>query len=145
MMYCKAVFFHDPASEAKILASLDPKEQKILGREIQGWDDYLWLSVCERVAFEGNWWKFSGDGEKKKWWRDTLLETRERELCEASTKDKRWGFGYREKDALKYRKNWGANLLGKALMRVRGKLRERMKKIEEGERIDCLVSGYRKE
>lgn len=128
MMYAKALYFYDLPSSSQIMATPDPKEQKSLGRAIANYDDALWLTVCERVAFEGNWWKFSG--EQNKGYRDVLLGTRDRELCEASTKDRRWGIGYREKDALNYRRNWGSNLLGKALMRVRKRLRQRIGEIE---------------
>lgn len=60
---------------------------------MEGYEDSMWLRVCECVAFEGNWWKFDGTGEVKEEWRGILLETRDRELCEASTKDRRWGIG----------------------------------------------------
>jgi ribA/ribD-fused uncharacterized protein len=138
MMYCKTLYFHDPSSSCQILASPDPKEQKKLGREVAEWDDFLWLSVCKRVFFEGNWWKFSGGTviPEKQGWRDVLLGTGEREICEASSKDRRWGIGYNEKNALQYRNKWGANFLGKGLMKVREKLRERVKDIEEGKRSD---------
>lgn len=132
MMYCKALYFSDPESGTKILASSDPKEQKSLGRKVKGWDDYIWLEVCERVAFEGNWWKFGPNMG----WREVLLSTNEREICEASSKDSRWGIGYNEKNAMAYRNKWGANLLGKTLMRVRAKVKERLKEIEEGTRTD---------
>ncbi|KAE8440478.1 hypothetical protein EG329_007444 [Mollisiaceae sp. DMI_Dod_QoI] len=141
MMYCKAVYFSDPESGAKILDSTDPKEQKALGRQVEGWDESIWRQVCERVAFEGNWWKFSGGEKEKQQRRRILLGTGERELCEASTKDRRWGIGYREKHAMKYRKNWGENLLGKALTRVREKLRERVKDIEDWVRSDWDLPG----
>src|SRR5690349_15481542 len=56
MMFAKALFFHDEASGEKIMDTLDPAEQKSLGRNIKNFDDFLWRQVCERVAFEGNWW-----------------------------------------------------------------------------------------
>lgn len=95
--------------------------------------------------FEGNWWKFynSTDSieEGKMGYRDVLLGTGEREICEASRMDRRWGIGYQEKDALKYRSNWGANFLGKGLMLVRAKMRERIGEIERGERADWDLPG----
>lgn len=142
-MFCKALYFHDTPTGSLILSSPDPKTQKALGRSVKGWDDDLWLGVCERVVFEGNWWKFSGGTvvPEKQGWRDVLLGTGEREICEASSKDRRWGIGYKEKDALQYKAKWGANLLGKGLMRVREKLRERVKEIEEGKRSDWDLPG----
>jgi ribA/ribD-fused uncharacterized protein len=56
--------------------------------------------------------------------RGLLLATGERELVEASPSDRIWGVGYVEKDAGRNRVKWGQNLLGKALMEVRGRIRE---------------------
>lgn len=53
-----------------------------------------------------------------------LLETGERELVEASPMDRIWGIGFGEKNAGARRHRWGQNLLGKAAMNVRGRLRE---------------------
>lgn len=66
--------------------------------------------------------KFSQDGVLK----DRLLATGERELVEASRGDRVWGVGFNAKDALSRREEWGLNLLGKALMRVRKRIREQM-------------------
>jgi len=115
----------------KIMESKDPAEQKAMGRKIKGWDAFLWRSVCERVAFEGNWWKFSGNET----WRNVLLGTGDREICEASKVDRRWGIGYDAEEAMRYKDNWGENLLGKALVRGRTCLRERLRKVERGERV----------
>ena len=100
-MYCKSLFFHDHTSGEKILKSKDPAKQKAIGRKINRWDAILWRSVCERVAFEGNWWKFSANEA----WRNVLLGTGEREMCEASRVDMRWGIGYNAGEAMKYRCN----------------------------------------
>lgn len=131
-MFAKALFFHDHTTLSQIMSTSDPATQKKLGKQVANFDDYLWVHVCERIAFEGNWWKAAC------WphFRDTLLGTGEKEICEASSKDRRWGIGYKEKHAERYRANWGANLLGKCLMKVRGRLRERMKEVEEGGRVD---------
>lgn len=67
--------------------------------------------------------KFSVSGEAqslRKW----LLATGESELVEASPMDRIWGVGFTEKDAGANRHRWGQNLLGKALMEVRARLRE---------------------
>ncbi|KAH6665984.1 hypothetical protein B0J14DRAFT_605063 [Halenospora varia] len=101
MMFAKALFFHDEASGEKIMDTLDPAEQKSFGRNIKNVDDFLWRQVCERIAFEGNWWNFS----QNKAFRDG---------------DRRWGIRYQAHEAMKCRQFWGENLLGKALMRVRG-------------------------
>lgn len=122
MMYCKAIFFSDPASAEKIMASEDPAFQKKMGRLVKGFSAAQWRNVCERVVFEGNWWKFS----QNRAYRETLMGTGERELCEASRADRLWGIGYNAKEALQYRRLWGENLLGKGLMRVRKEIKERL-------------------
>lgn len=87
---------------------------------------------------QGNWYKFTSPkesviGGEGKWGRTSvekvpslakkLLETGERELVEASPYDRVWGIGYGAADAEDSREFWGENLLGKALMRVRDRLR----------------------
>lgn len=76
-----------------------------------------------RIVEEGNYLKFtvSEDAESL---RAMLLVTGERELVEASPRDRIWGVGFAEKDAERNRVRWGQNLLGKALMSVRARLRE---------------------
>jgi hypothetical protein len=57
----------------------------------------------------------------------TLLSTENKIIVEASPYDTIWGIGlYHEDDRVLDEKNWkGMNLLGKALMEVREKLRDR--------------------
>lgn len=52
--------------------------------------------------------------------RERLLNTGKRELFEASPSDRIWGIGFSISEAKKTNKrNFGSNLLGKALMEVR--------------------------
>lgn len=67
----------------------------------------------------------------KRW----LLATEERELVEASPMDRIWGVGFAEKNAGANRHRWGQNLLGKALMVVRTRLREE-EKAKKGKEVD---------
>jgi hypothetical protein len=97
--------------------------------------DFLFFCAClngscadlrtekSRIVEEGNYHKFtiSEDAERL---RILLMETGERELVEASPMDRIWGVGFNEKNAGYNRKKWGQNLLGKALMVVRDRLRE---------------------
>lgn len=75
------------------------------------------------IVVQGNWLKFtvSEDAENLGEW---LLATGQRELVEASPGDRIWGVGFKERDAGTNRHRWGQNLLGKALMVVRTRLRE---------------------
>lgn len=86
------------------MSTLDPGEQKELGRRAKPEDgEALWRTVCERVAFEGNWWKFA----RKRAYRAVLEGTGERMICEGARKDRKWGIGYNAAEAMNYRKNWG--------------------------------------
>jgi ribA/ribD-fused uncharacterized protein len=92
MMYCKPIYFSNSDSAFMIMAISSPKDQKTLGRHIEGWDEFLWREVCERVVCEGNWWKLTQIPAR----REIMLAIGEREICEASRKDRRWGIGYIE-------------------------------------------------
>jgi ribA/ribD-fused uncharacterized protein len=83
-----------------------------------------------RIVEDGTYHKFtkSVDAENL---RKMLLETGDKELVEASPMDRIWGVGFGEKNAEKNRHRWGQNLLGKALMSVRERLRVEAEK--EGE------------
>jgi ribA/ribD-fused uncharacterized protein len=79
------------------------------------------------IVTQGTYHKFtiSDDAENL---RRMLLATGERELVEASPSDRIWGVGFAERDAPRNRYRWGQNLLGRALMDVRTRLREEGKK-----------------
>lgn len=81
-----------------------------------------WIDKFE-IVVQGNMRKFtlSEDAENMRKW---LLATGDRELVEASPMDRIWGIGFAAKDAGENRHRWGQNLLGKALMVVRTRLRE---------------------
>ncbi|KAI9740214.1 MAG: hypothetical protein M1834_004792 [Cirrosporium novae-zelandiae] len=126
MMYCKALHFSDAASAASILAAPDPQTQKALGRQVANFDDERWKEVREKIVEEASWYKFTVDEALRK----GLLETGVRELVEASPRDRIWGIGFGARNAEASRARWGLNLLGKALMKVRGR-------IAEGEKVEA--------
>ena len=119
-MYHKAIVFDDQEIADKIALEPKAKNQKALGRKVKGFDDKKWKAKREEIVEEGNWWKFtqSKEGGLSK----MLLETGDRLLVEASPYDRIWGVGYGAANAEANRDNWGENLLGKALMRVRDRL-----------------------
>ncbi|MDI1487088.1 MAG: hypothetical protein OHK93_006351 [Ramalina farinacea] len=124
MMHAKAVLVSpnkssDTDKAALILAAKDPSEQKGLGKKVSRWDEKAWEDVRFENVVEGNWLKFS----TSKHLREKLLATGDRELVEAAPKDRVWGVGYNVRQAARYRNSWGQNLLGKALMAVRERLR----------------------
>lgn len=81
------------------------------------------------MVARGNTLKFTQHPEL----RAALLQTGSRLLAEASRFDRVWGIGYGEADAEQHHpKNWGLNLLGKAIMEVREALRkEETQAVEE--------------
>ena len=130
MMHQKAILFSDSEVALQILACTSPKEQKSLGRQVSNFDDKVWKDNRERIVEEASYWKFKkgkDEGVLKRdgvSLRDRLLDTGDREVVEASPRDRIWGVGFGEKNAGKRRADWGLNLLGKALMVTRKKLRE---------------------
>lgn len=121
MMYMKAVFFNDITTSNEILKTESPREQKELGRKVEGFDSQLWDSVCFQIVYRGNYHKFTQNKDLK----DILLRTKDRILVEASPQDKIWGVGLHESDILiNNPMNWkGKNLLGWVLMLVRQELK----------------------
>lgn len=119
IMWRKATEFGDHASAEAILQAKTPAECKKLGRRVKHFDDRKWTEVREQVAFDAVWHKFR-DNPKL---RDFLLNTGDLILVEASPSDRIWGIGYSEEEAWDNRHQWGENIIGQALMQVRGQLR----------------------
>ncbi|OCK86247.1 DUF1768-domain-containing protein, partial [Lepidopterella palustris CBS 459.81] len=124
MMVSKARLFGDEGVAQQMLETTDPKTHKQLGRLVEGFDPEVWDQNKNRIVEEGNWHKFTKSKEQAEELQKKLLATGDRELVEASPFDKIWGIGFTEKGAEKNRHKWGQNLLGKALMKVRDRLRE---------------------
>ena len=130
-MYNKAIVFDDQEVAEKIALEPEPGKQKALGRKVKGFDNKIWNAKREKIVEDGNWWKFTKSKESDL--RKMLLETGDRLLVEASPYDRIWEVGYSAANAEANRGNWGENLLGKALMRVRDRLQA-----EEGNTTDEL-------
>lgn len=135
-MHAKCVLFapDDHLLAQRILHATTPAEAKALGRSVPGYDSAAWMQHREGVVAEGNYLKFTqararaprGGGEPMEGTPlgELLLLTGERELVEASPEDGVWGIGYSAEDAEGVeRREWGMNLCGKVLMRVRERLR----------------------
>ena len=124
-MFYKAFFFCDTETMDKICFHSNNKYHplgvKDLGRLVKKYDDKAWGCVRFGYMVYVNYLKFSQNADFKK----LLLDTGDRILVEASPVDKIWGVGLEEKDDLILNeKNWkGQNLLGKALMEVRSKIK----------------------
>ncbi|KAK4191263.1 hypothetical protein QBC35DRAFT_376207 [Podospora australis] len=143
MMYGKAVLFAGPSDPigAEILSNLNPKAVKGLGRKIPNFDEEVWNKHRERIVQDGNYFKFTSPVPNAEGWvikgktlPELLLATGDRLLVEASPFDKIWGVGMDEDNADRAaRSKWGLNLLGKALMVVRERIRAEQSKQEEGQ------------
>ena len=122
MMCSKAMTMRDFETAKKILATSDPRTIKALGKEVKNFNSALWDSVKFNVVFSGCMAKFSQNENLKK----ALLDTGDKELCEASPYDKIWGLGVDEQTAKTTPpETWpGENLLGKVLMKVRDELKK---------------------
>ncbi|KAH8093108.1 hypothetical protein BXZ70DRAFT_950101 [Cristinia sonorae] len=125
MMACKALLFGDTDVFNRVLAmgstNANMIKVKALGREVQNFDDDIWKLAREEIVLNGNLAKFREAGNKEL--REKLLGTEDKQIVEASPRDRVWGVGFGEKRALDVKEKWGLNLLGVALMRTREKLR----------------------
>jgi hypothetical protein len=96
-----------------------PQDAKGIGRQIRNYNDRIWSAKRYHAMVQVLEAKFE-DPELK----EILLATGDRIIVEASPYDRIWGVGLSEEDDDLYKGNWkGQNLLGKALMEVREKLR----------------------
>ena len=126
MMYLKAIVFAKNEHRAKnletaekIMKLTNPGTIKKLGRVIEGYDEETWNECKYKIVVNGNYLEFTQNDKMKK----ILLDTGNREIAEASHYDAIWGIGLDEKTALVTdRSKWGSNLLGKAIMEVRGNI-----------------------
>jgi ribA/ribD-fused uncharacterized protein len=116
-MYRKAIIFKDNEIAEKILLTGDPREVKLLGRQVKNFDAAIWDKECYRAMFLVNVTKYKQNPDFLK----ALLDTRGKILVEASPFDKIWGVGLHwSDDKILNKENWqGKNLLGKVLMDVR--------------------------
>jgi len=131
MTYRKALAMSDRASASRILDARTPLEANKLGRAIRNYDGELWRREREGVAEQGNWLKFSQVEEC----RAALLGSGNKVIVEASPTDRIWGIGFAGDQAEGREEEWGENILGQALMRVRERLRREEKEKEKEGRL----------
>lgn len=123
-MIMKAVEFNDRNAVIDIINSTNPMQAKSLGRSVKSYDDSKWNKVRYSVMVGTLKEKFSQNDSLKQ----RLIATGDMILIEASPYDKIWGVGLKSHDgAIRDESKWrGQNLLGKALMEVRSRLREEL-------------------
>ncbi|MFF5290980.1 NADAR family protein [Paractinoplanes globisporus] len=117
MMWRKALLFDDRATAERIVAAGHPREAKMLGRAVAGFDGPTWAEHRFAIVTEASRHKFGQHPDLRDW----LVGTGDRVLVEASPTDRVWGIGLaaadeRATDPARWR---GLNLLGFALMRAR--------------------------
>ena len=116
IMHQKALLFHDDEQASRIMEAEDPASQKALGNQVVNFNLDAWRK--EAPTFVSNALKAKFDQHPRL--KDKLVETRGKELVEASPYDKFWGVGLRMTDpAIKHKVNWGQNKLGKLLVELR--------------------------
>ena len=117
IMYSKAILFGDSVIAAMILQETKPTKMKALGRKVRNFDDDVWCANREELTFKGLFEKYNQNANLKK----LILDTGNREIVEASPRDRVWGIGMGENnpDAEDKSKWKGRNILGKILMKVR--------------------------
>ncbi|KAK0204026.1 hypothetical protein DFS33DRAFT_1336240 [Desarmillaria ectypa] len=115
IMFQKALLFNDIPSAWQVLLTSSLAAVKALGRQVSNFEDDIWNRERSRIVLEGNLHKFEQNPELK----EMLLGTGEKVLVEASPRDRIWGIGYGEKNAMNKEDQWGLNLLGQALMETR--------------------------
>jgi len=116
-MHQKALLFNDTEVAELIMEQTSPRKQKMLGREVRGFDNNLWMSKCEEIMVTGLCHKFGQNTELE----EILRATGDTIIVEASPYDKIWGIGMKMDDpqATDPTQWQGKNLLGKVLMEVR--------------------------
>ena len=118
MMAEKAKLFGDQATRELVLQAPNPGAAKALGRQVRDFDESIWIEKRFAIVVRANEAKFSQNPELGQF----LAQTGSRILVEASPVDKIWGIGLAKDDQKASNPNlWpGLNLLGFALMQVRG-------------------------
>ena len=99
----------------------DPVEIKRV--KISNFDKHKWSDVADEIMEDGLMHKFVQNEDLEAY----LLNTADKTLAEANPRDSVWGIGMGllAPDVLDKEK-WGENKLGKALMRVRNRLQQRI-------------------
>lgn len=121
MMYKKALEFGDTETAKKVMEAEEPREQKKLGRQVEGFDAEHWSKVRFERVIPAMREKFRSHPVLKR----ELLNSGDKTIVEASPLDDQWGIGMGADDPeILDESKWGLNVLGKMIMQVRDELRE---------------------
>ena len=122
LMYNKCKLF-DPNNNLmllKILGEKSPAKIKALGRLVKNYNEYVWNQSRYKVMVNGLKLKFTQNQQIA----NNLIQTSPKMLYEAAPNDNIWGIGFDAVTAAvtKDKTCFGSNLLGQALVQVRGEL-----------------------
>lgn len=122
MMAEKARTFEDTETRNEILATLDPKAHRALGRKVKGYDGSVWDQVRYEIVLRGTKAKYLQNPDLLA----LLLDTGEAIFVECNPFDRIWGIGLSEKspDAADPTKWMGQNLLGRVITQAREEIRK---------------------
>lgn len=121
-MALKAHEFGDVDAIEQLKEAVRPSDAKHIGREVRNFDNKRWAIVRFDAMKAALLAKFTQNENHKQ----TLLETGNKILVEASPSDRVWGVGVGIGDRRLYsERTWrGQNLLGQALMEIREIIRQ---------------------
>lgn len=120
-MYFKAKFFNDEYHARLILESKTPKESKLYGRKVVGFNNEEWDKVKCDFMYKALQAKFYGNKELSSYL--TRKEHKNKLFVEASPYDKIWGIGIDENNPELLQTNfWGKNLLGQLLTKLHNEI-----------------------
>ena len=115
MMVRKAELFGDYDMAHYILDATEPAEQRRLGRQVRHFKEYEWRDIRFSIVCAANRLKFLEHPDLR-----ARLCSLQGELVHASPRDAIWGIGMSVEEAQVLPEyEWGLNLLGDALMKVR--------------------------
>ena len=121
LMYQKCKLF-DPNNNQmllQILGEKSPGKIKGLGRMVNNYNDNQWSNLRYQVMVNGLRLKFGQNQSIA----NKLIQTNPKMLYEAAKFDAIWGIGFDAETAINTDKaSFGSNLLGQALVQVRGEL-----------------------
>lgn len=121
LMYHKCKLF-DPNNNKMLLQILNeksPAKVKALGRMVKNYNEQVWSDLRFQVMIDGLRLKFNQNQQIA----NKLIQTNPKMLYEAAQNDNIWGIGFDAVTAIITDKaNFGTNLLGMALVQVRGEL-----------------------
>lgn len=120
LMYHKAIHMEDEVSARRILGANGPREAKVIGREVAGFDEGKWVLIREDIMYRALLLKVNSYPAMKM----DLAATTGCIIAEASPYDAIWGIGCGQTNPKAHDPaQWpGLNLLGKAWMKVRDEI-----------------------